>query len=268
MYLYVCCNKKQKQLKKRVMKIKEEQFFIYNLGKSFEDFKKEADKNSSGYSSTSASSGNSSTSASSGNYSTSECSGENSSSIANGIFSKVKGGTNGSLIGCTEYDSEGTPISIAYGIVGKDVKVGVWYLAYKGKLVELITVDGIGSGIIYKRKNVMKVVNSDMTEGYIVTNEGGISAHGKTISEAREALIYKVTDRDLSELEHLTKDSVLDFKEAIEAYHSVTGACSEGMKLFITDKGLKRESYKVSDIIELSSGAYGSQRFKDFIEKK
>jgi hypothetical protein len=240
---------------------------------------------SSGYSSTSASSGNSSTSASSGEFSKSassgysstsassgefsksECKGEKSSALANGYFSKVKGHTDGSLIGCTEYDKDYNPISIAYGIIGKDLKPDVWYLAYKGKLVEVVEVDGIQSGLLYKRGNVMKVVNSDMQEGYIVTNESGVSAHGKTIKEAREALVYKVTSRDLSEFEYLTENTELSFDKAIEAYHSITGACSQGMQMFIDEKGIKKDSYKVSEIIELTKGAYGGERFKEFINE-
>jgi len=57
----------------------------------------------------------------------------------------------------------------------------------------------------------------------------------------------------------------LTFKEAIEAYRCITGACALGVKNFIESKGLKKKEYKVSEIIELTDGAFGGAEFKNFI---
>ena len=61
-----------------------------------------------------------------------------------------------------------------------------------------IIVDGILSEVIKKRGNIYKVRNyGDDSFSYIVRN-GDVSAHGKTIKEARESLKYKISDRDTS----------------------------------------------------------------------
>jgi len=209
--------------------MKKKDFFTEQFFKTFEEFAKEAKDNySSGYSSKSASSGNSSTSASSGNssksassgnyssssssgyssksassgnYSKSSCDGENSSATSNGFFSEVMGTTDGSVLCAIEFNKEYKPIGFAGGIVGKDLEANKWYIAHEGKLKEMIEVDGMKSILLHKKGKVMKVLLTNFTESYIVT-DGTNYAHGSTVKEARESLIYKVSQRDKSEFEH------------------------------------------------------------------
>lgn len=47
---------------------------------------------------------------------------------------------------------------------------------------------------------------------YLVTDGEGRYAHGETIKEARESLIYKIKNRDKSEYESLTLDSKVTFQ--------------------------------------------------------
>lgn len=88
-----------------------------------------------------------------------------------------------------------------------------------------------------KKKNVYKVVafNDYFTkkESFIVTN-GENYSHGKTIKQAKADLIYKISNRDTSQFDSLTLDSILPKEEAIKMYRTITGACEFGTKQFVS----------------------------------
>jgi hypothetical protein len=79
-----------------------------------------------------------------------------------------------------------------------------------------IKADGIFCEVISRRGNVYKCRTMQGEEIYMI-NEGGKTAHGKTIKEAREDLIYKISNRDKSAYEGMTQKTVLKFSEAIGA---------------------------------------------------
>jgi hypothetical protein len=155
------------------------------------------------------------------------------------------------------------------------IPIGFNQSDYEGKNInkfewdngKYIKVDGIFSEVINKRGNVYKVkgINNDKIT-YIVT-DGEKYSHGKTIKEAKEDLIYKISNRDKSKFNNLRLDSILSFKEAVECYRVITGSCGEGVKQFIKSKGLStRKKYKISEIIKLTEGSYGSNDFKNYFK--
>lgn len=74
-----------------------------------------------------------------------------------------------------------------------------------------------------------------------------------------------VIDRRISDYENLTLDSVLPYKEAIQCYRVITGACSFGTRDFVTNRLREKKSeYKISEIISLTEGEYGNKSFKEF----
>lgn len=101
---------------------------------------------------------------------------------------------------------------------------------------------------------------------HLVTDGNGKFAHGDTLDKARESLIYKIGNRDKSKFKGMTKETVLSFAESIEAYRVITGACEAGTKGFVDRVG-KKETYTIGEIIELTSGQYGSEEFKLFFSK-
>ena len=128
---------------------------------------------------------------------------------------------------------------------------------------EYIIVDDILSKVLKRKGNVLKVINhSDTEESYIV-EQNGYYSHGRTLDEARESLVYKLSTRDLSEFKSLTLESVLSRDEAIRMYMSVTGACAFGTKQFIESRDIKEE-YSIKEIINLTTGQYGNERLKEF----
>ena len=130
-----------------------------------------------------------------------------------------------------------------------------------------IKVDGMFTEVDSHHGNVYRVhkVGSEK-QLYLVTDGDNHWAHGDTLQEAREDLIYKVNDRDTSMYEGMTLDDTLTFEEAIAAYRTITGACSPGTRDYIANRLPKphKSKYSIGEIISLTNGEYGSEKFKDF----
>jgi hypothetical protein len=104
-------------------------------------------------------------------------------------------------------------------------------------------------------------------ESFLIT-DGKNFSHGETLKEAKEDLIYKITDRKISDYNYLKLDTILTFEEAVKCYRTITGACSQGTKNFVTTiLSNRKDSYSVKEMIELTKGQYGSDKFKNFFVK-
>ena len=70
--------------------------------------------------------------------------------------------------------------------------------------------------------------------------------------------------------EGMTLDDTLTFEEAIAAYRTITGACSPGTRDYIANRLPKphKEKYSIGEIISLTEGEYGSEKFKEFFKQK
>src|SRR6185295_13984488 len=115
-------------------------------------------------------------------------------------------------------------------------------------------------GLVYR---VRYLTRQDVI--YLVTDGHGKFAHGDTIKAAREALVYKIGDRDKGRYQSMTKETILKFPEAIEAYRVITGACETGVKNFMSRKvGTPKKTYAIKEIIALTIGEYGHAEFAGF----
>ncbi|MCB0420648.1 MAG: hypothetical protein KDD61_06615, partial [Bdellovibrionales bacterium] len=134
----------------------------------------------------------------------------------------------------------------------------------------LILIDGILSWILSEKTigevtafEIRIVGKKDIS---FAVRKGNLYSHGETIEKAIEDLRYKISDRDASEFEHWRDDLDMEvsIEDAIAAYRTITGACETGVKLFV-------ESIKVPEkltpniIVELTSGKYGNDNFKSFL---
>ncbi len=234
---------------------------------------------SSGNYSTAASSGNYSKAASSGNYSKAASSGDSSKAASSGEHSAcsslgyraaVKGDI-GNLIMASEYvkkDGKIIPVGGKADIVdGKKIKAGSWYIVENSEWAEVDFTDGIFSYVLSNKGNVKKVKDENGNVLYVVT-DGENSAHGKTIKEARDSLIYKISSRDTSAYKEWKKSDVKPIADIIKAYRAITGACEGGVRSFIESKGKTPKEMKVSDVFKETKGAFGSEEFKAFFEVK
>ena len=143
-------------------------------------------------------------------------------------------------------------------------------ITWKRDGMEYIKVDGIFTAVDSHHGNVYRVhkVGSNR-QLYLVTDGDNHWAHGDTLQEARADLIYKINDRDTSMYEGMTLDDTLTFEEAIAAYRTITGACSPGTRDYIANRLPKphKEKYSIGEIISLTNGEYGSEKFKEFFGK-
>ena len=148
------------------------------------------------------------------------------------------------------------------------IKSDTWYCLYNKEFHQYMKFDGIGCAVISQKGNVYKVhnINSDK-ESYVVT-DGEYFSHGDTIKQAKEDLIYKISNRDTSQYKDLTLDSVVTKTEAIKMYRVITGACEAGTKHFVSGLAKTKAKYKVSELIELTKGQYGNETFKNFFEEQ
>ena len=151
--------------------------------------------------------------------------------------------------------------------IGKDVNIPkIPAPDLKWENGKYICKDWILTEVINRRGNVYRIRKIAKKEiEYLITDGNGNWAHGSTLEEAKEDLIFKVSDRRKSDYENLTLDSVLPYKEAIQCYRVITGACSFGTRDFVTNRLREKKSeYKISEIISLTEGEYGNKSFKEF----
>ena len=126
-----------------------------------------------------------------------------------------------------------------------------------------ISIDGIFCELINKKGNIYKCKKINKEEEFYIVTDGINYSHGSTIKEAKEDLIYKITNRDKSFYNKLTLDSELNHKKAIECYRVITGACIFGTKDFVENKLDKmQKKYTISQIINLTKNQFGNKEFE------
>lgn len=100
-----------------------------------------------------------------------------------------------------------------------------------------------------------------------VVSDGTYWAHCRTLREGVADLLYKhAADRGAEQYRHLTLDSVLPFDEAVTMYRVITGACQAGTQQFISELKEPKEQYTVREMIELTRGQYGADKFEEFFD--
>jgi hypothetical protein len=130
-----------------------------------------------------------------------------------------------------------------------------------------ISVDGIFTEVVKKKGNVYHVKKLNNDKVFYLITDGERWSHGDTLKEAKEDLVYKVTNKTKDDYKNLNKSSVLSFEEAVVCYRVITGACSFGVKDFVKNKLDKVEKeYSIEIIIEKTVGCYGNENFKEYFK--
>ena len=162
--------------------------------------------------------------------------------------------------------------------VNSDKMVVTFKPNYKGAYLfeneygKYIKADEIFGKIVEQKGNVYHI-NVYGTEEitYLVTDGEGRWSHGKTLEEAKDDLLYKISNRRKrkSKYKNLSLDSELSFEDAIVCYRVITGACSFGTRNFIENRlgENKKEVYTIKEIIDLTEGEYGNKIFREFFCK-
>ena len=170
----------------------------------------------------------------------------------------------GTWITLAEYNQDNKPICVKSAqIDGKSLKEDVYYILLNGEFTECVSFDGIISIVINKHKNVYKVQNLGTTKESYIVKDGDIYSHGDTIKEAKESLIYKISNRDTSKYTTYSLNTKLTKKEAIEMYRVITGACEAGTRYFV-ENNIIPEDLTVKKVIDITAGQYGNETLKEF----
>ena len=145
----------------------------------------------------------------------------------------------------------------------------------ENRMVQVI--DGVFTILTNVKGNVASgyILNDDLTEErcYVVKGHGYF-AHGRTLKEARDALVSKHME-NLDE-EALFEKFFASFKNDkkynghrfFEWHHYLTGSCLMGRETFVKNRGLDLDSYfTVKDFFELTRNDYGSNVIRDLEER-
>ncbi len=216
------------------------------------------------------SSGNWAQIGSSGNWAKIESTGEKSVIAAIGICSIVKA-KKGSWITLAEYKKENDKYIIDYvkaeKVDGIKIKEDTFYCLYNHEFHEAINIDDIWSVLLSKKKNLYKVVNFFETKETFIIEKDGVFSHGSTIKEAKESLIYKISNRDTSEYNGWTLNKKITKAEAIKSYRVITGACEAGTRYFMEHLEKIPKIITPQVVIDLTVGQYGHDKYKEFFKK-
>jgi Leucine-rich repeat (LRR) protein len=96
-----------------------------------------------------------------------------------------------------------------------------------------------------------------------IVGKGDTWAHGKTIEEAIQDYNFKLMQANPDALKDLDLDKPMSHEEAINVYRTITRACREGIRQWMSGKTFP-EQITIREIINLTQSAYGGEEFKQF----
>ena len=103
---------------------------------------------------------------------------------------------------------------------------------------------------------------------YIIKQDN-VYAHGKSIKEAREDLLFKIAKKDSGIYKNLSLSSKISKEEAIVCYRIITGACRAGVQNFIDSNNLNNvKTISIEEIINMTNSSFGGEKFKNFFHER
>ena len=192
--------------------------------------------------------------------------------VISGIgFKSIAKGKIGSWITLAEYknyesDVRAVDFVKTEQIDGKRIKEDTYYTLYKHEFAEVQIIDDVETIILNRKKTVIKGLFLDSLNPCYVVEKDGVYSHGATLKEAKDSLIYKISNRDTSMYEDYTLNTKVSFEEAVKMYRVITGACEAGTRNFVEGLSKKKKNYTVAEIIKVTAGQYGNEKFKDFFK--
>ena len=106
-------------------------------------------------------------------------------------------------------------------------------------------------------------------KGMNVISDGENYAHCEDFMDGACDLEFKkAKDRGADQYKDYTMDTVVSVEEAKTMYRILTGSCKAGTENFVNGLRSVKEQYTVREIIDITEGAYRSEVFKSFFQKK
>ena len=121
-----------------------------------------------------------------------------------------------------------------------------------------------------KRKGITIIKALDLyntDEEVYVIKERDLSAHGKTLKEAMEDLIYKKTQNE--EIENIVTEIKKTGKVSRAQYRAITGACKYGTDKFCAEHNIQNlEEISLEELRKILVNDYGAEKFWKLINKE
>ncbi len=116
--------------------------------------------------------------------------------------------------------------------------------------------------VINKRGNAYRVKKVHSQKEFYLVTDGKTHAHGDTLKKAKEDFQFKIISEKLKN-EPIKKDTLIN----INYYRLITGACEFGVKSWMSQNNMTKESYSASELLPIleKTNAYGIDRFKKLI---
>ena len=105
--------------------------------------------------------------------------------------------------------------------------------------------------------------------GRNVVSDGMHYAHCEKLRDGIADLLFKsAADRGAEQYRGLPLDTEMPLEDAVTMYRVITGACRQGAQAFVDSLGDRRmERYTIREMIEVTRGQYGAERFAEFFEE-
>lgn len=102
--------------------------------------------------------------------------------------------------------------------------------------------------------------------GKNVVFDGTYYAHCNDFRSGISDLLFKsAKDRGADQYKGLPLDTEKTVEELMVMYRVITGACQQGTNTFVDNLGsCRKDRYTIKEVIALTSGQYGSDRFAEF----
>lgn len=85
----------------------------------------------------------------------------------------------------------------------------------------------------------------------------------------RDLLFKSANDRGADQYKNISIDEEMSVNNLVTMYRVITGACRQGAQSFVDSLGDRlKEKYTVREVIELTKGQYGGERFEAFFKEK
>ena len=141
------------------------------------------------------------------------------------------------------------------------------YMLQDGILSKHIASRKLSNGLIVHTG----IIVGKTSKSYVIETPDGVYAHGNTVKQAREALLYKLSEnRNTTPYRAWTLDTSITKRQAIQSYMAITGACAMGTRHFVetTFGGKVPARTTVRKVIEMTAGQYQSDVYRNFFENK
>jgi hypothetical protein len=125
-----------------------------------------------------------------------------------------------------------------------------------------VSADRIFTEVLSRKGNVFKVRRLHSTKEFYLVSDGTTHAHGETLQKAKEDFRFKLMAEKLKS-EPIKADTVIDIKY----YRLLTGACEMGVKSWMEQNKMTKESYKASELLPVlkKTHAYGVEKFESLV---